>query len=233
MEFRLILDPPRSATLNMAIDEYLMLSQGHPNSKPTLRFYTWQDPACSVGYFQNLSQIIKKYETKNKKMSFVRRLTGGGMVLHGQDLTFSLTIAVDNPFLGNNVKESYLKINEVLRGGLLALAPQIDYADCKTVPSGRGTNERICFDAPSCYDLLISGKKVVGASQRRVAGAILHQSSIFMKHDKQILVQNILEGFKKLWKVNFKETSLNDEEISRALQIQGQRYQTHEWAVNC
>ena len=179
--FRLILDPPRSAALNMALDEFLMRSQGSSEAPPVLRFYSWAEPAYSAGYFQNVDEIVKRFQCEKKHIPVVRRLTGGGLVRHGDDITFSLSVKGDSPFFAGAVKDSYLKVNEALRRGMKPLYAQIDYADCKSIPSAKGEKERICFESPSCYDLLLGGKKIVGASQRRKDGAILHQSSIFLK----------------------------------------------------
>ena len=157
--FRLILDPPRTATLNMAIDEMLLGSQAAPDTAPTLRFYTWAVPAYSVGYFQDVDEIFKRFQSAKTGAPVVRRVTGGGLVFHGQDVTFSITAKENSPFFSGEVKDSYLKVNEALRVGLKPVFQGIDYADCKTIPSGRGKGNRICFEAPSCYDLLLYGKK--------------------------------------------------------------------------
>lgn len=229
--YRLILDPPRDATLNMAIDEMLMESQNSPDALPVLRFYSWIKPAYSIGYFQNVGEVAKKFNCERKKISVVRRLTGGGAVLHGNDLTFSLAVKKNNPFFEGQAKDSYLKINEVLRVGIKRLYPQIDYADCRNIPSGRGRRERICFEAPVCHDLLLEGKKVVGASQRRKHRAILHQSSIFLDADKNLLLKQILEGFKLQWNVEFEKIPLSGNELLITKQKQ-ERYKNLEWAIN-
>lgn len=230
--FRLIADPPRPAALNMAIDEILMRRQNLPGAQPALRFYSWSEPAYSVGYFQDVAEIARRFGTKNRKATLVRRLTGGGMVFHGNDLTFSLSLPNPNPFFKGDVKDSYLRVNEALRKGLVEIFPELDYADCKSVaPSGRASNARVCFESPSCYDLLLRGKKVVGASQRRIGGAILHQSTIFLDEKKEALIARIVKGFEKAWSVNFQKMPLSAEELSEAQQIVGERYTQAEWSA--
>ena len=228
--FRLILDPPRHAALNMAIDEVLMKSQNFPDTPPVLRFYSWLGPAYSVGYFQNVAEIVKRYSCEKKNISVVRRITGGGIVIHGQDLTFSLAVKSSSPFFSGAAKDSYLRVNEALRVGLKPLHPKIDYADCKSIPSGRGGGNRVCFETPSCYDLLLDGKKIVGASQRRKNGVILHQSSVFLEGDRRNLILKILEGFKETWKIIFLEKSLSDEELMSAKVKANERCRAKEWA---
>lgn len=229
LTFRLILDPPRDAALNMAIDELLMESQSLSEPPPVLRFYSWSEPAYSAGYFQNVAEIVKRFRCVKKNISVVKRFTGGGLVFHGKDLTFSLSMKDSDHFFLGNVKDSYLKVNEALRSGLKPAFPDIDYADCRDIPSGRGDGGRVCFEAPSCYDLLLHGKKVVGASQRRKGGAILHQSSVFLNGDESILRRHILEGFMEKWKIDFFEKPLSAEELFAAQQKK-ERYASSEWA---
>ena len=74
----------RNASLNMAIDEALLGSA----TKPTLRFYGWMRPSLSFGYFGRYDDAAREGGSRD----LVRRWTGGGIVLHGNDLTYSLVI---------------------------------------------------------------------------------------------------------------------------------------------
>ena len=225
--FRLILDEPRSASLNMAVDEFLMLSQSGEGAAPVLRFYSWDKPSVSIGYFQKVEEAAKKFEG----VPVVRRISGGGTVQHGKDLTFSLSIPVKNPFFPADVKSSYLRINEAVRTGLKELYPKLDYADCRTVPAGkRQGGGRICFEAPACYDLLLSGKKVLGASQRRIGKDLLHQSAMFLGGDRARLIDGIVNGFRSLWKADLQERPLSREELLKAGELERKRYDSAEWA---
>lgn len=227
MKIRLIRDDARGAAANMAIDEMLLRSQGA--APPVLRFYTWARPACSIGYFQNAKKTATKLRTAGKEIAVVRRITGGGFVLHGTDLTFSL--ALPDSWFPGDVKSSYLKVNEALRVGLKDCWPAIDYADCKSVPSGRGQGDRVCFEAPACYDLVLGRRKVVGASQRRTDGAVLHQSAVFLPADTKSVARKIIEGFEKSWSASFEERPLDADELGKAARIERERYASEEWAV--
>lgn len=216
----------------MAIDEALLeRASSHSAYKPTLRFYSWSRPAITAGYFQDVQELARRLDCRKKSLEVVRRLTGGGMVLHGTDLTFSLVMRLPSPFVSGDVKDSYLKINHALIAGLKDFFDGLDFADCRTVPSGRaGGGERVCFEKPSCYDLLWRGKKVVGASQRRKSGALLHQSTIFLDKDRAELEKKIKEGFEKLWSVGFERAELSDEERNQAIELEKKRYRSPEWA---
>lgn len=215
----------------MAVDEVLMEAQKISSAIPTIRFYSWLTPAYSVGYFQDVGEIAERHRCAQKGVPVVKRITGGGMVCHGEDLTFSLTLKTPTGFFSTEVKESYLKINEALRTGLMEIFPALDYASCKEVPSGRGSGERVCFESPSCYDLLLGKKKVAGSSQRRKHGTLLHQGSLFLKLEREKLIGCILRGFEKKWGIAFHKIPLSDEELSRAGQCAAQRYSSPEWAI--
>ncbi len=230
LKVRLILDEAHSATFNMAADEVLMESQRNFQTIPVLRMYFWSVPSISIGYFQNVQEVARRLGGKGSG-GIVRRITGGGLVGHGDDLTFSLILKNNNPFLPTDVKMSYLKVSEALRLGLKDLYPELDYADCKTAPSGRGGGERVCFEQLSCYDLLIGKKKVVGASQRRKDGVILHQSTVFLRDAKEILTEKILKGFRNLWKIDLEPQGFTTKEIERIRKKEKERYGSPEWAA--
>ena len=215
----------------MAVDETLMLSQGEGGA-PVLRFYGWEEPSVTAGYFQDIRRVAEKFGAEKKSIPVVRRISGGGAVLHGEDLTFSLCLPLPSPYFSSDVKSSYLKINEAVRLGLQADYPEIDYADCRTVPSGKNqSREKACFEAAACYDLLRCGKKVLGASQRRVGKRLLHQATLFLGPDRDLLTARILEGFEKAWKVTFEEIPLTADELRRAREIEEKRYASPEWAL--
>lgn len=232
LPFRLILDEPRSAVMNMALDELLAVEQRHEAEPPALRFYRWESPSVSAGYFQPLSAVDRSFQCLKKDQPLVRRMTGGGAVLHGKDLTFSLALKNPNPFFPTDTKMSYLKINEALRAGLIGLFPELDYADCRTAaPLGRAGKERVCFEAPSCYDLLLAGKKVVGASQRRLGRVLLHQSSVFLDLPFEEAARRIRSGFEEKWRVRFEARSFSEEELREAEKLAEARYASEDWAL--
>jgi lipoate-protein ligase A len=229
--FRLIVDPAGPAALNMARDEFLLESQKNPDALPALRFYSWDKKAYSAGYFQDVAKIAKRLGCHKEKIPVVRRITGGGLVAHGDDLTFSLALKYPNEFFSpTDVKDSYLKVNMALLTGLKEMFKGIDFTDCKSVPSRRAGGERICFDEPTCYDLTLGGRKVVGSSQRRSAGIILHQSAVFLGGDKKELIKKICEGFEKEWKIKFEQKPWSAEETATAKAIEASRYRSDDWA---
>merc|ERR1712146_669205 len=72
---RLIEDAPRQGADNMAIDE-MLLRQSSMSASPTLRFYFWDRPTVSLGYFQSLN--AREAHAPSLTLPLVRRATGGG-----------------------------------------------------------------------------------------------------------------------------------------------------------
>lgn len=230
---RVIEDSPRCGTENMAIDECLMRRQKTSPYCASLRFYTWKTPCITLGYFQNVSKMRQRLGASARSLPLIRRLTGGGLVRHDKDLTFAFIMTAGAGILPTDVKSSYLKINEAIREGLRERFPDVEYADCKTVPSGRaGTQgDRVCFDAPSCYDLLLGRRKIVGASQRRKDGVLLHQSTIFLPEcDSAELIALILKGMRSRLGLTPEMKPLTPDEIEEARSLEMSRYGDAEWA---
>jgi len=101
-----------SAALNMAIDEALL----EHATVPSIRFYRWHSPALSFGYFGRFADV-KSYTREN---DLVRRWTGGGIVSHGDDLTYSIVIPASDPAFAESSVSIYETIHRALRNALIA-----------------------------------------------------------------------------------------------------------------
>src|SRR6266702_6024324 len=95
-----------SAAMNMATDEALL---GYA-TVPSIRFYRWQSPALSFGYFGRFAEVASYAHERN----LVRRWTGGGIVFHGVDLTYSIVIPVSLGFFAESAKRIYAAIHSAL-----------------------------------------------------------------------------------------------------------------------
>ncbi len=161
-----LLDPePHSAPLNMAIDEALL----HQAEQPTLRIYRWLEPAVSFGYFGPVAEA----ERVAAGRVVVRRWTGGGIVEHGEDATYTLIVPRAHDFFQHGAPESYRLIHEAIGG---VLTREGVPAEVVPVVDSRGGGE--CFASPVQYDLVAGGRKIAGAAQRRTRWGLLHQGSI-------------------------------------------------------
>ena len=101
-KYRLILTNNNSAKMNMAIDKALTISY-EKDDTPILRLYTWEK-SFTVGLGQDLEHYN---DLKNLyKNNCSKRITGGGDLFHGHDISYSLLLSNDE-FVGLSVKESY------------------------------------------------------------------------------------------------------------------------------
>ena len=200
-----VCDPePHDAALNMAIDETLLRTA----RAPTLRIYRWARAAVSFGYFGKWSDAVRAWPDRE----MVRRWTGGGIVPHGDDVTYSLVVPRDHPFFTVSPRESYCAIHECVARALgnaslaIAAAPQASAA---------------CFENPVQHDVLIENCKVAGGAQRRTKSGLLHQGSI----QNAGRVAALAEGFSSHRNV----IALAPEIQTEAIQLAHSKYGTETW----
>jgi len=103
----------------------------------------------------------------------IRRCTGGGLVPHESDWTYSLSIPTTHPWFGLKAVESYRRVHEWLRRAFERLGIETTLAEC-CEEQGPGQ----CFLGAEKFDLLLHGKKLAGAAQRRMKSGLLIQGSL-------------------------------------------------------
>ena len=157
-----------AAAFNMALDEALL--EAMPRlQKPVLRFYGWTEPAASFGYFQRYAEV----ERATLLRPLIRRPTGGGIVPHDKDWTYSLAFPPGHEWHSLKAEESYRRIHEWLQAAFAQLKVVSELAPaCKKSTPGE------CFVGHVKFDLLWHGKKIAGAAQRRNKLGLLIQGSV-------------------------------------------------------
>jgi lipoate-protein ligase A len=195
--WRFIDSGPASGAENMAADERLLKEAAAGNALPVLRFYTWSPPAVSLGRFQDEDTSVRKEACRRRGIDIVRRITGGRAVLHDQELTYSIIARLDNDQFPNDVLGTY----KVIASGLLAGLGNLGISAEMVSRSGRhagmvrhNPKEPACFSSPSWYEILVSGRKIIGSAQRRVAGAFLQHGSILIGYDPSLEAEVIPSG---------------------------------------
>ncbi len=176
--WRLIKTETNDGFYNMAIDEAIMRNHQEKKVPPTIRFYSWNPAALSLGYFQKLEKEIDQEACQNAGIDIVRRLTGGRAILHDKELTYSITIREDYNLLSNSIVTSYKEISQGLVNGLNLLEIP---AELKPMERGKKSpkgNSAACFDAPSWYEVILENKKLIGSAQTRKKGTILQHGSL-------------------------------------------------------
>lgn len=180
------------AAVNMAIDEAIMLAHGAGNVPPTLRFYGWRPAALSLGYFQKARAEVDLEACARQGVDVVRRLTGGRAVLHDAELTYSLVVRADDPLVPPTITASYRYFSGGIVAGLAALGIDAAMSMPKSAYGQTGKQEHsssACFDAPSHYEILCAGRKLVGSAQVRKNGAILQHGSLLLRFQPEKLTR--------------------------------------------
>lgn len=156
------------AAFNMAMDEALLeaISRLHA---PVLRFYGWTEPAASFGYFQKFAEIARTTELR----PLVRRPTGGGLVPHDADWTYSLAFPSNHEWYSATATESYRRIHAWIQSAFAQLKIATELAPCC-----RKSEPGQCFVGYEKFDLLWHEKKIAGAAQRRNKLGLLVQGSV-------------------------------------------------------
>jgi lipoyl(octanoyl) transferase len=217
----------RSAAINMALDEALL----EQSPVPSIRFYRWNHPALSFGYFGKYLDVKVFADHRD----VVRRWTGGGIVFHGDDLTYSLIIPASNAVSAESPLLIYAATHQALRDILIARGQHAELAPESVVYDGRiqtdpavadrRYNNHACFAKPVAADVLVHGRKVAGAAQRRTRRGLLQQGSI-----QQIeLWDGFEEQFAAALSANCKPAKIGDELVYRAQEIAGNKYASDTW----
>ncbi len=153
---------------NMALDEALLAAMPRLG-RPVLRFYGWLEPAASFGYFQKYRDI----EALTQLRPLVRRPTGGGLVPHEKDWTYSIVVPPGHPWYDLAAKESYRRTHDWLRLAFARIGSTTELA-----PKSQKEQLGHCFVGHEQSDLLWRGRKIAGAAQRRRRDGLLIQGSI-------------------------------------------------------
>jgi len=154
----------------MGLDEALLESDGAP---PTVRMYSWSPDTLSLGYFQKYADV----PAVPRAGAVVRRITGGGAIHHVNELTFSITAALDDPVYAGPVAESYRRVHAAVARALAEFGVEAELRGERALASDDETTG-MCFHASTALDLVWNQRKGVGSAQRRKGGRVLHHGSI-------------------------------------------------------
>lgn len=167
----------------MAIDEALLRSFDPAVSPPVLRLYGWSPPALSLGRFQKADEVLDLERCRADGVAVVRRVTGGGVIYHADELTYSLVCSPSQIPQASSIKDSF----RVLTGFLLAFYRSLGLAAmyaADAAPEGTTLGERtaFCFAGRESFDILVNGGKIGGNAQRRLRGIIFQHGSIPLRN---------------------------------------------------
>lgn len=251
---------PLSGPENMAIDESL-LNNLKPG-RPVFRVYGWEPEALSIGRFQNARKALDLDACSRENIPVVRRITGGGIIHHHDELTYSLVCTQEDIASGASVKESF----RILCGFLLSfydkLGLKAEFALTAIPQSRLGVPSAFCFAGKEEYDILVDGKKIGGNAQRRFKNIIFQHGSIPIRLDRNrssnflcekpadlnhsttcLEELGVMDGFKSLstvlktsvlehFKTGISEQELTAEESAAARSLLVNKYSTDKWNLD-
>ncbi|MBN2452859.1 MAG: lipoate--protein ligase family protein [Candidatus Omnitrophica bacterium] len=162
----------------MALDEAILRGYSHHSAPPTLRIYGWKPAALSIGYSQDPGEELDLERCLREPMPFVRRLTGGGIILHDDELTYSLVCSKEDLGIPRAVLSSYSVICSFLIEFYKALGIDAAFARDVITDEALGSPSALCFAAKEKHDIVISGRKIGGNAQKRTRNIIFQHGSI-------------------------------------------------------
>ena len=172
---RVIFDlQPNSGAWNMAVDEVL-LESAISLGIATLRWYEWSEPTLSLGYFQKSSELSQNEPLS--RLPVVRRLSGGGAILHDDELTHSVTLPASQR-LFEQPHQLYDIVHQPLSQGLRQLGFPVTF---RGTTVKRPDEPLMCFQRQDEHDITLCGQKVLGSAQRRRRGAVLQHGSLIRR----------------------------------------------------
>lgn len=210
-ELILHLDPaPHDGAWNMAADQAWL----EQSEVPVLRIYRWDQPTVTIGYAQSLPKLADALPG----WPVVRRWTGGGVVLHDNDFTYSVIVPGCHPWSQTNPLDSYRLIHESLAAALADGSRLAGPEDLIEAP--------FCFVAPALHDVVRGKVKIAGAGQRRGKLGLLHQGSM-----QQVVLK---DDFWPRWAAQLAanvlvKTEMTPAMIQRAAELVAKRYSLSSW----
>ncbi len=215
--WRLLIHGADSPARNMAVDEALLRNV----CEPVLRIYEWSVPAVSLGYFQPAALAGER--------PFVRRYTGGGLVDHAHDVTYTIVLPRAHPWMDLCMPDCYRIIHE----GVQAVLTHCGIGSQLT-PETHPEESSACFARPVKFDIVAPSGKLSGAAQRRTREGLLHQGSILLPEPKmnpmvRRMFPGVFMGTLGLGWSGAPPHSMTSEEETRAAGLELERYSTEAW----
>lgn len=255
---RLLVHEPAPGAWNMAVDEAL-LADVATSGVPVLRFYQWEQPTLSLGYFQQHTERSK--HPASQLADLVRRLSGGGAILHDHELTYSLILPASHP-LAKETQTLYDTVHQTIALELNNLLEESSSSWRASLCEPASTLEPheepfLCFQRRAKGDILLSPRnavsnspthKVVGSAQRRQRGTVLQHGSILTRQSElapelpgiedmgpphetmQRLLTNLPTAIAESLHVELVDYEFTSELHKQAQEIQERKYASQAWA---
>jgi len=171
---------PRNGQQNMAIDEWLLQYEDDVPARSYVRVYSWCEPTITLGYFQDGTQGL---DPRLAQCPRVRRLTGGGAILHDHEITYSCVIPRTHP-----IARTPISLYATIHQAIIVLLARCGVDCCMREEAvaaqkdaGTGADPFLCFLRSDPRDVVLAEHKVIGSAQRRRRGKILQHGSVLLR----------------------------------------------------
>jgi lipoyl(octanoyl) transferase len=223
-----------AAAENMATD-FLLLQRYPGPAAPRFRHYGWQRESFTFGYSQKIAFV--RANLPEGSFDLCRRPTGGGIVDHRNDWTYTLIIPRGHPLEEERAAHSYRAAHEALAVALTGLGQPVELkAVCEPPPEGAdcAPGPGVCFQRAELFDVVnrANGAKVAGAAQKRNKHGLLLQGSIAKSTlgalDWDLFGERFAGELARVLRADEQPTSwpeLNEDEVSGLTE----QYSTPEW----
>lgn len=224
----LITTAPLNVFEQMALDEVLVRARA---GVKTLRFYNWTGgPAVTFGYAQFVSEVRRAVNGQQFTGGICRRPTGGGVVEHKDDLTFSLVFpSAEKP------AEIYKQLHGAIHAALMLGGLSAQVFDKKMPAAAYAPSQHhsasACFVNPVENDLLLNGQKMLGGAIRRFGPTVLYQGSLQVRgaRENNAYKQAVIQGVRSFFDTDLKIAPAEQAWLQEAQRLAQTQYQTKEW----
>jgi len=224
MRCRYLVIDSKSIYYNMALDEALLINADR--NPLSIRLYRWKTPVYTIGYFQKVDELKKSGMIK-EGIPYIRRITGGGLVKHGDDITYTISCCRAEKCLGKTSREIYRAVNTVFAGVFKKMNVAAVLAGVNGSFLGRSRN---CFEERSAFDLISASGKIGGSAQRRKGDKFIQQGSLLEGSiDGDLFVEECLKEFCRYFGWDIREACLSRKETELAGYLCRTKYSTPEW----
>lgn len=167
-----------SAEENMQLDA-LLLENLEGQERPILHLYEWEKPSVTFGHFVKPEELLDLEEANKRGLDLARRPTGGGIVFHLWDLAFSVLVPAKSNLFSTNTLDNYNLVNRVVKD---VVKEFLGISEIGLIPDDAPFQDQkcthFCMARPTKYDVMLGGKKIAGAAQRKTKDGFLHQGTL-------------------------------------------------------
>jgi len=220
--------PPFDACQQMAADETLCDTLPAPH---ILRFYNWKCAGVTFGYSQRYKAVMSALSAgENRAPAAVRRPTGGGIVVHETDLTFSFIFPAPEVYF--EPVKTYNRLHSAISAQYSQLGLNFDLLGEATADYAVNDPVMNCFSKPVSMDMLYNGKKVLGGALRKFGSRMLYQAS-FQAEDARSRADFhrnvILKALGREYGIRWHSTGADQATIERISSLARLKYATPAW----